>query len=121
PLLWWLLPHSTPPAGFWQGRRGVPARVGSALGHDLDREVLGDGVGEEARAHFLHTATRAGGVGRLDLEVQDLPDPELADLAEAEPFQRALHRRPLHVQYARLEPDEHARFHCCGTTLRYTS
>src|SRR5205085_8826907 len=48
---------------------------------------------------------------RLDIDLDQLADAQLAHVLEAEPGQRALHRGALHVEDAGLEPDEDADLH----------
>src|SRR5437764_2215344 len=75
---------------------------------DLDLERFDQRVREQLLAHPLDLHTRLGRVARVDLEVDDLPDPRLRD-GEAEVTECALDRVALRVEDAPLRPDEH----CC--------
>ena len=84
---------------------------GKALTLGLDRVVLEDRVGEQSPAHLVDARPGLGGVGCGHLDLDKFSDTEPADVAEPETGQRALHRRPLHVEDAGLQPDEHADLH----------
>ena len=55
---------------------------------------------------------------RVDREVDDLADPQIFQVGEAETAERALHRRALHVEDAGLQADEDADLHTGPTRRR---
>src|SRR4029077_12216666 len=84
---------------------------------DLDRVVLDDRVGEELPAHLLdpRSGGRRIGVGKVELDQFALAD--LADIGEAEPFQRIADRLALRVEDPRLQADMDACLHAASPGL----
>src|SRR5262249_62022746 len=87
----------------------------------LDGVVLEDRVGQKLLAHLVHAGSRSLGRGRVDVHLDELPDPQPAHVAEAETAQRALHGRALHVEDAALEPDKHADLHASPARRKIAS
>src|SRR5689334_23044809 len=95
---------------------------GCGLAMDLDFVRLHERVREELLAHPLHLRAGLGGIGRLDLEVDDLADARVGD-GEAQMLERGLDGRALGVENALLRADEDGRSHPSTTDgcSRYAS
>src|SRR5712691_6897968 len=80
----------------------------------FDGVVFQDRVGEELPAHLVHTRASLRGVRYVDVELDHLADAQVRDVRESETAECPLHRGPLDVEDAGLEPDEHPDLHGRG-------
>ena len=97
--------------------RFEPARIGVVPGVVL-QEV--DRLDTEARERADDRPTEVGlhleGRPGVEHDVDHLAHSQIVELGEAQPGERALHRRALHVHDPRLEPDEHTHFHLAAAS-----
>ena len=84
-----------------------PSLTGSL---ELDRERLDQRVGEQVARHALERGLRLGGIGVVELDVDEPADARAGD-GEPERAKRVTDRLALRVENAFLGTDQHGRLH----------
>jgi hypothetical protein len=98
----------------------IGAEALSLSGH-FNPVILDHGIGEQFFGRVLKRSLRAGAVGALDFDVEDLALAHASDARDAKRPQRAFDRLALWVQNAGFHRDDDAGFHTHSISMNRDS
>ena len=87
-----------------------PRPVAHGAASELDRERLDQRIREQVARHALERGLRLGGIGVVELDVDEPADARAGD-GEPERAERVTDRLALRVENAFLGTDQHGRLH----------